>query len=279
MSPTRLQALRKVLSPLRTALRNLFLPYFRPAATALVPGMRRYLLLRPTVFELWFRGRALWYVLTRGWNAAHEETRTAGGTDQHLATVVDHNFGNRWLFSRRRTEKLMNILRCVGRVSSESRVLCIGPRNEAEILLLSLYGFELRNITGVDLLTYSPLIRRMDMHSLKLADDTFDIVYVLYTLSYAHDLKKACSEIVRVLKDGGIVAAGFQQTPRYSRLRAVGSELTAGLDDLFDHFRPYLGHIYWQEEDPVTGVDGDHLVTAIFSVKKSGADTMARQIR
>lgn len=235
----------------------------------LVPGIGRYLLLRPVIFELWFRGRGLWYVLTRGWNSAQQQARLESWNDQHFSTVVDHNFSNRWLFSRPRTEKLMSILRCVGTVSPETRLLCIGPRNEAEILLLSLYGFDRRNVTAIDLLTYSPLIRQMDMHQLDFPGDTFDVVYVLYTLSYAHDLKRAASEIVRVLKDGGIVAAGFQQTPRQSKLRVMGSELTGGLADLFDHFRPYVGHVYWQEEDPVRGADGDHMVTAIFNIEKS----------
>jgi SAM-dependent methyltransferase len=251
----------------RASLSRLLLPVFKPTRSAILPGWGRYLLMRPVPFELWFRARAAWFLITRGWSTPPEGQVEAEQDAKHQEKVVGHNFGHRWLFSRQRTEKLMNVLKSVGTVSPSSRVLCIGPRNEAEILLLSLYGFSLKNIVGVDLQSYSPLIRQMDMHQLEFADNSFDVVYVLYTLPYAYDLRQACMEIVRVLRPDGVVAAGFQAIASKSHLRAENAQLQGGLEELLEHFQPHVRHVFWQETDP-DGTPGSGRATTIFSTRK-----------
>jgi SAM-dependent methyltransferase len=244
-------------------------PYFKPTRSALTPSPWRYLLMRPVPFELWFRARAAWYLLRRRWGIATDTEVAQAWPAEHHSRVVAHNFGQRWLFNRARTEKLMNVLRSIGSISRDSKVLVIGPRNEAEILLLSLYGFRLRNITGVDLLSYSPRIERMDMHEMRFADNSFDVVYTLYTLPYAYDLPRACAEIVRVVTPGGIVAVGFQHTAESpKRLRAPGSELRGGLEELLQLFEPHVDHVYWQELDPTGASRDDYRATTIFRVRK-----------
>lgn len=267
----------EALKCVRYRARQTLLPYFKPTRSALVPGIGRYLLLRPFAFEVWFRGRAAWFLLMRRWSQPEDSVGAEAWNSGHRSRVIDHNFGHRWLFSRRRTEKVMSILRCIGQVSPESRILCIGPRNEAEILLLSLHGFKLKNITGIDLFTYSPLIRQMDMHNLEFSDNSFDIVYVLYTLPYADDLPKACREIIRVLKDNGIIAAGFQHTSKMTDLRTKGSELRDGLSELFHLFHPHIRHVYWQEAEAARDSSGDYLATAIFDVKKQSAHSIEKR--
>jgi SAM-dependent methyltransferase len=244
-------------------------PYFKPTRSDLMPVPWRYLLMRPVPFELWFRLRAACFLLRRRWGVASGTDVADGWPAEHRTRVIEHNFGQRWLFNRGRTEKLMNVLRSIGSVSPESRVLVIGPRNEAELLLLSLYGFRMRNITGIDLLSYSPRIQQMDMHAMRFADNAFDIVYTLYTLPYAYDLPKACAEIVRVIRPGGFVAAGFQHTAdSLKRLRAPGSELRGGIDELLGLFGPHVDHVYWQELDPTGASPDDYRATTIFRVRK-----------
>src|SRR5439155_15257612 len=130
---------------------------------------------------------------------------------------------------------------------------CIGPRTEAEMLLLSLYGFPLKNMTGVDLFSYSPAIQCMDMHHLEFGDNSFDIVYTAWTLKYSFDLARACAEIIRVAKPDGLVVTGFSHTNEITD--EVGSRLSRGLDDLLSSFAPHVGWIYWQEIAP-TQVEG-----------------------
>ena len=70
----------------------------------------------------------------------------ASGLSSFVANeVMDHNLGNMNLINRSRTERLIVILRTInGFKIGKSRLLIIGPRNEAEILLFVGYGAKLR---------------------------------------------------------------------------------------------------------------------------------------
>jgi SAM-dependent methyltransferase len=160
----------------------------------------------------------------------------------------------------------MNVLRSVqGTAPDTMRVLTIGSRNEAELLLLRLYGFRRQHITAIDLVSESPLIRIMDMHKLEFADDEFDLVYSAYTLSYSDDVPRACAEIRRVVRNGGLVAVSF--------LHGVGgvvnafgqNPLSGGIRELLDYFGGVVQHVYWQEEFPA----GESvLCSTLFRVRK-----------
>lgn len=85
------------------------------------------------------------------------------------------------------------------------KILSIGPRSEGEILNLFSKGFELANITGIDLFTYSPLIQLGDMHNLNFNNEKFDIVFMGKCLAYSNKKNKALSEAKRVLVDNGLL--------------------------------------------------------------------------
>jgi hypothetical protein len=86
------------------------------------------------------------------------------------------------------------------------KLLCVGPRNEAEPLLLWSYGFSLENISSVDLISYSSLIQLADMHSLPFSSSTFDVIFSSCTLVYSKNILKAAEELKRVAKPGAIFA-------------------------------------------------------------------------
>lgn len=216
--------------------------------------------MRPLPFEVWFRARAWWFLARhRRLESLHAAESDSGFLDR----VSGYNQSKLWEFFRARTEKFMAILRCIDAVPRDARILVIGPRNEAEILLLSLYGYKLTNITGVDLFSYSPRIRCMDMHALDFPDSSFDVVYSAWTLRYSYDLKKACQEIIRVVKPDGFVATGFSDTKIVSDV--TGASIEGGLTELLQAFSPNVGWVYWQEVTPVPGAED---VTAVFRVKK-----------
>ena len=62
------------------------------------------------------------------------------------------------------------------------KVLSIGPRAEGEIFNIFAHGFELKNIIGLDLFSYSPLIKLGDMHRLEFDDEEFDVVLMGWCL-------------------------------------------------------------------------------------------------
>ena len=88
------------------------------------------------------------------------------------------------------------------------KILSIGPRSEGEIFNLFANGFELKNITGLDLFTYSPFIKLGDMHNLEFNDREFDIVLMGWCLAYSNNKKKALSEAKRVLRNNGVLIIG-----------------------------------------------------------------------
>jgi len=230
--------------------------------------MKAFLLVHPIAFEIWFRARAAWFLVGRRLGLAVHRLEINWPAPGFFDRVVTHNYANRWLFNRQRTEKLMNVLRCVGQASQDSRVLVIGPRNEAELLLLSLYGFDLNNIVAIDLFSYSPRIVCMDMHKMEFPSDMFDIVYVSWVLKYSYDLQQACAEILRVVRDGGLIAVGWSLTRETSALVGKGSELSGGLEELYKQFATHVDFVYWQDSERVDEGSGDCMVTSIFRVRK-----------
>ena len=94
------------------------------------------------------------------------------------------------------------------------KVLSIGPRSEGEIFNLFANGFEFKNIVGIDLFSYSPLIKLSDMHNIKEDDDQFDLVLMGWCLAYSNNKKKALEEAKRVLKKNGMLIIGYTLTQR-----------------------------------------------------------------
>ena len=242
--------------------RRIALWVYKPSRSVLLPTFWRYVLMRPEIFEFWFRLRAWWFLATRAMNSLEAPN------ESFMDGVRRYNRSQMWEFYRVRTEKFMVVLRCIDAVPRAPRILVIGPRNEAELLLLSLYGFPLRQIVAVDLFSYSPLIKCMDMHHLDFPDNSFDIVYSAWTLKYSYDLPRACAEIVRVVKPRGLVVTGFSHDAAVTA--EVGAPIAGGLDELLGAFGRHVDWVYWRESTPVAGGDTEE-VSVVFRVSKEPA--------
>lgn len=96
---------------------------------------------------------------------------------------------------------------------AELHALSIGPRTEIELLSLLSAGFALDRIRAVDLFSYSPLIETGDMHELQYPDGRFDVVLAGWVLAYSKEPGLAVAEMVRVCRDGGVVAIGCDYEP------------------------------------------------------------------
>jgi hypothetical protein len=245
----------------KARLRKALVPIYKPTRSLVTPNMWRSFVLQPPIFELWYRGRAWKFLATHGMKSF--ENGDVPKEKNFLERVSSYNQSQLWEWHRTRTEKIMAVLRCIDDRPKKPKMLVIGPRNEAELLLLHLYGFDLSDIESIDIFSYSPHIQCMDMHDLKFEDNRFDIVYSAWTLKYSYDLAKACSEIVRVLKPGGLVATGFSH--RAVKTDVIGAPIEGGLDELLQQFSSHVDWVFWKEALPVaTG----HEVTTIFRIKK-----------
>src|SRR6266576_2376738 len=78
--------------------------------------------------------------------------------------TVKHNLKGIGAFGLTRMDKLIRPFSVVESIGKDSKILIIGPRNEDDILNLIGHGFKANNITGLDLISYSPLIEVGDMH-------------------------------------------------------------------------------------------------------------------
>lgn len=134
---------------------------------------------------------------------------------------------------------------------TDARVLVIGCRSEEELLMFRGYGF--RNVSAIDLISYSPWVDLGDMHEMPYADSSFDLIFCAYTLSYSDDPARAAREMLRVAADGAIVAIAVEYIPHAIRARAqekllgyslggrVPLDSTAAIRELF---APHVGKIF-----------------------------------
>lgn len=158
------------------------------------------------------------------------------------------------------------------RVSKSAPLLTIGPRSEGEIL--NLLGLGYRNIRGLDLISYSPWVDLGDMHAMPYQDNQFQIVVMGWVIAYSDNRRKAAEEVIRVTRNGGIVAVGVEfsrqtteelssllgyEVPDQNRLQSVAEILAL--------FAPYVDHVYFSQDlSPIPHKKWQLLV--IFSVKK-----------
>ena len=254
--------LSKLSSPPEPDIRFLLRIYMFPS-TPINISFREYFLRSRLGFGLRFLGRRLI-------NAMRSYPKSSVPSNEHLGKVVDYNFDAAWRITRQRTERLINVINSVrGFDRRSAKVLVIGPRNEAELLLFSAYGFTLDNISAIDLFSVSPMIQVMDMHDMAFADDSFDMVYASYVLAYSDRPKQAVLEMLRVVKHGGLfaVAAGIDFV---SDSNVVGVTTLRGLlKELYDYIGERLDFVLWQEEYEEKGTTA---LSSIVRISKPSHD-------
>lgn len=160
-----------------------------------------------------------------------------------------------------RMDKIIKPLSSIETINSNSKVLVIGPRNENDLFSLFGNGFSWGNITGLDLISYSPKIKVGDMHQIPFESAYFDVVLCGWTLSYSATPDVAAGEITRVTKKGGIVGIGVE----YSTLTKADSEHLVGYEiqdysklpkrinstsDILELFRGKIDHVFFNHDAP-----------------------------
>lgn len=122
-------------------------------------------------------------------------------------------------------------------------VLCIGVRNTHEIDAFRARGYSA--VSGIDLIAVRQDIKIMDMHSMSFAENSFDIVYMSHVLEHAYDPAKVAGQVLRIIRDGGIVA--IEVPIRYTTGGAdrIDFQDAATLIRLFE---PHVGKVYISEE-------------------------------
>ncbi len=186
--------------------------------------------------------------------------RTLDSKDAFEVTV-SHNLKGLY-HCNDRIKLLIDPLSCIEKLDKNSKILIIGPRNEHDLYLLASHGFPMKNILGLDLISYSSKIKLGDMHQIPFEENAFDAIIFGWTLSYSATPKKAIQEIIRVTKPGGLVAIGVE----YTSMTKEDSEALIGYSiqehellekrinstqQIIDLFENQAGHIYFNHDAPM----------------------------
>ncbi len=119
------------------------------------------------------------------------------------------------------------------------KILSIGPRLESEIFNFIKHGFLKRNITALDIQSYSSLISLGDMLSMPYEESKFDITFCGWVLVYTNEIKKAVNEMIRVTKNDGYIAVGISHKPDVK----LTKESINNSEELINYFKPNIKRI------------------------------------
>lgn len=130
-------------------------------------------------------------------------------------------------------------------VTPEMSVLCIGSRNTAELEYMKNKGAA--RVIGIDLHSTSPDILVMDMHQLKFPDSHFEVIYSSHSLEHAYDAAQVIREMIRVARDGAVVAI---EVPIQYETRGSDRFDFESAEKLLSWFAPYVNQVLVSEEHP-----------------------------
>lgn len=151
-----------------------------------------------------------------------------------------------------------------------SRVLSVGSCNLLEIYAFKGYGFD--DIRGIDLVPTANdpgFIQIMDMHDLKFADSSFDILYCSGAFHCSYDPRRLAEEFIRVTADGGLVCITVPVNYATTEIYRVDA---GSLEGLRGFFASYVGEVVWEEVVPGNSEQNpnrDLIARTIFRVRKS----------
>lgn len=129
-------------------------------------------------------------------------------SEDSFKVTVEHNMKGLKIFRNRRILQLISPLSVIETLHKDAKILIVGPRNENDLFLLRGHGFKKENIVGLDLISYSKHIKLGDMHDMPFESNSFDAVIVGWTLSYSRSPQKLADELVRVVKNNGVISMG-----------------------------------------------------------------------
>jgi len=172
---------------------------------------------------------------------------------------------------------LMNPVLSIDLISSnlsELKVLIIGPKLESEILSVMSYGIPKKNITSVDLIKYSPWVDQGDMHNLPYTDNQFDLILCGWVIAYSNDKQKAAEEMIRVGKNGVIIALSATYSPSSNEeIKDRRGYLISSEERIYDSkfllnlFGESIKNIYFNHDVEESRRDSNGKIITIFSLK------------
>jgi SAM-dependent methyltransferase len=165
-------------------------------------------------------------------------------TDRNLKSLLSF----RDIYDGSRSEFFLNKLKKIETLDKikKSKILIIGPRNEGELYNFYAKGFLMKNITAIDLISYSKKIKAYDANLyLKSCNKKFDFIYLGFVIGYFKDPKKILSLAKKCLNKDGYLIVSVEAARRIINLRNVDKTIKfPDLKSLINIFSKKLKHIY-----------------------------------
>ena len=111
-------------------------------------------------------------------------------------------------FNGQRVFRLTNNLKFSKDDYKKIKVLSVGPRNEGELYSLMSLGIKKKNITAIDVHSYSPLIQVSMLETADFSTLTFDLITVGWVITYCKNLKKALKNLIKLSSRNTIITIG-----------------------------------------------------------------------
>jgi SAM-dependent methyltransferase len=205
------------------------------------------------------------------------KTLGADGTT-HTAVAdntISHNLKGLVDLAVNRSHLLVRPLSVIEALSVDARILSVGPRTEGELMNLIAHGFSWHQLSGLDLISYSPKIQLGDMHSTPYADNSYDGVLLGWVLAYSDEPSSAAQEIIRITRPGGVIAIGVEYSPQSQEqvIAEVGylpgaKERIESCDQIMAFFGSAVDHVYYQHVVAPNGLASVGALCVIFSIRK-----------
>ena len=244
-----------------------------PSQTRRVKGLLRHtldqLLLVDLIRYVVVAARYFWFTRIT------KRLKTLGAEGNVATNTVMHNLRGITDFAVNRSHLLVRPLSVIETLPVDAHILCVGPRSEGELLSLAAHGFCWRNITGLDLISYSPRVQLGDMHAMPYAADKFDGVVLGWVLAYSEDPRIAAAEVVRVTSAGGVIAVGVEYSPKSQDeiISDVGylpgaQHRISSCTEILEYFGPSVDHVYYTHVVAPRNRDEVGSLCVVFSIKK-----------
>ena len=202
--------------------------------------------------------------------ARSELKRASGGEDVAYNTIEYNIKGAIEAADLDRPARMVNVVTSVERIwknISALDVLTIGPRSEIEIFALLAAGFVAPRLKALDLFSYSPYVDVGDMHATPYPDNSFDVIFFGWVLSYSRNQRAAAQEILRVSRDRTVIAiAGdYSDDTRDRSFFRNDTTHMQSTDQILSLFDGHVGKIYFRHDPEMPEVE---MVMTVFEVRK-----------
>lgn len=233
-----------------------------------VRSVARQMMMLPAANRLVFKLRFFWFVYVRKHLKVYQDEGNVRVPGYSLDMLKKGTTSDRPL-------RLIRPLSVIDHLSKSASILSVGCRFETELLYLVGYGYKADRVRGFDMISYSPWIDCGNMHAMPYADNSWDALILGWVMTYSNDPQIAAREVIRVARDGALVAIGVS----YYELDGLTKDRLAGGDErmrdqrlqtvkeYLDLFGDHVKTVFFQQ-DAVAGAK-EGVCSLIFQIRKS----------